>query len=576
MKPETPSAWLQAVDAFSGLGLPELRRLLARCFTQTISRGASVVDAGESANALHVLVSGRLAVQDATGASEMAPGAVVGGAAFFTRGVHERTVLAARDSLVLTLEWDEFTQLADRAPEYWQAVAISLAKRAGAAPIAAAHKFPKPRTLAILGAGAAPLGEDIVKEITVAFDPLADCQVLRSASFGQNLPGGITLDDPEVAHWLREQQQAFDLIIRVADPEVNDWTRNSILEADEILLIAMDAARQKGDTLNAAEALAFELRGAHACRLILVSGSADQNLSSSRWLAPRAVRFHHRVDMAAPGSFERVARFVLGRATGYVACGGAAFAAGHLGLLQALTEFGAPIDCIGGTGTGALAAALYAQNVTIADAQRFFPPPRARADFEQQIRAAFSNLDILNTALPFRALSADLTAGLPVIHSSGSIVNALLANWPPPGLASPFISESGVHLADGGLIDATPAWLLNDIHDGPNILGRIEPPLPLGASAKEAASTREWALRRITGMRSGETLDPFDMANLMLRGISLRGAHAALTNGALTLSPPLRAGEDEQNTACEAAYLWAMKELERMQASGEGALIFNR
>jgi len=573
LKPETPSAWLHAIDAFSELGQPELRRLLARCFTQTVERGVLVVEAGEAANALHVLISGRLAVQEDTRTDELAPGAVVGDAAFFRRGTYPRNVVAARDSLVLTLEWDEFTQLADRAPEYWQAVAVSLAKRASIAE-AATQPFPKPRTLAIIGAGPAPLQAHIANDIAAAFDPLADCQVLRSISFGQNLPGGITLDDPEVAHWLREQQQAFDLIIRVADNEVNEWTRNAILEADEILVVASRAKGQNSCALNAVETLAVELRGAHACRLVLVSDGQPEQVRAHEWLALRPVRFHHRVRVGAQNGFDRLARFVLGRATGYIACGGGAYAAAHLGLLEALIEAGVTIDCVGGAGAGAFVAAHIAQETPFAEAARFFPPLRARADFERAVSAAFGDLDIVDTALPYRALSADLTSGVPVVHSSGLIVEAVLANWPPPGLAAPFISHNGAHLSDGGLVDSAPAWLLRDIHSGPAILGRIEPPLPLSAP-REAQSAKDWAIRRITGARDNDGGDPFDVANLMLRGMALRGSQVDRT-AALSLSPPLRFGSDQQDTAREAAYQWALTELERLRATGEGGQIFNR
>ncbi|MDX2264019.1 MAG: cyclic nucleotide-binding and patatin-like phospholipase domain-containing protein [Hyphomicrobiales bacterium] len=562
MKPNMSADWLQAVEAFAGLGQAELRRLLTRCYTRAVAPGEAVAEAGASADALHILISGRLSASDGAGETlELAPGAAVGYPAFFAREAYRETVAAARESLMLTLEWDEFAQLADRAPEYWQAVAVAMAKRGPAEPVRS--RFPKPHTLAILGAGASPPPPDIVSEIAAALDPLADCQVLRSSSFGQNLPGGITLDDPEVAHWLQEQQLSFDLIIRVADAELTGWTRQAVAEADEILLVAHANA---GFGLGEPEAFAFKTRGPSACRLITVEDGARD---ARAWLADRPVRLHHRVRLRPSSGFDRLARFVLGRARGYIACGGGGYAGAHLGLIQALEEAGATIDCVAGVGAGAIAAAFAAAGAPVADAAALLPPPRSRTEYERLVAAAFGRSHIDNLALPFRALSADLSHGALVVHKAGPLIESLLANWPPPGLAAPFIDGAGRHLADGGLIDPAPDWLLGDVHGGVNVLGRIEP--PLAAPARDPASPVDWALKRLTGAR-GDALEPFDAVNVMLRGMNMRRVEKA--QAALTLSPPMLPGAEGQDAARELAYDWARRELDVLRQDERWAAFF--
>ena len=51
------------------------------------------------------------------------------------------------------------------------------------------------------------------------------------------MPGGIALDDPQVVHWLKEQENRFDVILLLADPEPTPWTERTLAEADEICLI---------------------------------------------------------------------------------------------------------------------------------------------------------------------------------------------------------------------------------------------------------------------------------------------------------------------------------------------------
>jgi NTE family protein len=549
VKAETPFAWLRAVDAFKGLGDPELRRLLARCFTQTLARGDALVEAGHPADALHILMSGRLAIREKDMLREAGPGLVIGSPEFFARRVYRSSFAAARDSLILTLEWEEFTQLADRAPEYWQAAAVSFAQMAKTE--AQAPRRAVPRTLAIVPAGKAPLDAGLVNRIANALDGFAECQVLRASSFGQNMPGGISLDDPDVARWLQEQQQAFDLIIRIGDGEDNDWTRAAIAEADEILMLADGAARGE-QPLNAAEAMAFELRGPQACRLVLVSDRPAE-ATARIWLPRRKGCAHHHLRAGDDESAQRLARLVLGRGGGYVACNGAHFAIAHLGIVEALV----PIDAVGGVGAGAIAAALIATQASPETAAAFFPPPRSRTEFERLLAAAFS-LDIEDAAIPFRALSADVSSGAQVVHARGPIAEALLANWPPPGVAAPFIAADGSHLVDGALIDPMPAWLLDDLGVTAS-LGVVKPPL----APRE--SGRDWSLKRITGARDGES----DLNQFFMRAMTMR--RPADEPRGLVIAPQFAPGEYTQDAIRQAAYHFTIEQLQK-NADGDGEL----
>lgn len=575
MKFETPHLTLGCVAAFSRLGQAELRRLLSRCYTRTIARGEIVSGAGDEPLALHVVLSGRFARFDATGAflGEIGPGGVIAEVEFFSRSPLAETIAAVRESTVLTLEWEEFVHLADRAPEYWRALCEALAVR-GAAPLRLRPppRFPKPQTLAIIGAGQRSVPAAIVAALTEAFDPLADSQVLTSRSFGQNMPGGITLDDPEVVHWLRAEQQGFELIIRTADPGLTDWTKAAIAEADEIILIAIDeGGGQPGACeLNDLEREAFAVRGAQSCRLVIVhrgaGGIGSRRHGTRPWLEARPVRQHHHALEDSPADFARIARFVMGASTGYVAYGGGAFASAHLGVMQALEDAGVPVDCVGGTGGGAVAAALIASGVPIRDALALFPLPRNRATFAHHADAWFGGLDIEDLHLPFSALATDLKSGLAVLHESGPLMHALLANWPPSGLAHPYPAPGGALLADGSLIDAHPLWLLDGRHDGPTLLGRIAQPTQEKA-AEEAASPVDRALKRLAGVRSGETGDAFEMADIMLRGLCLSRANGADERGD-TIAPVLPAGlqgaqAEHHVLAFEAAYAYAKNQLER-------------
>ncbi len=575
MRPNKPAAWLKAAGVFRGLGEVELRRLLSRCYTQSVERHGVLTEAGALCNALHIIVTGRFIGTAADGSvtGEYGPGHVFNESNFFTRSPCRETVTAVRESMVLTLEWEEFTELANRAPEYWQAVTLAFAVKAALAePQRPLITYQKPHTLAIVAAGPSPLPPDIVRDIGGGFDPLADCQLLTSQSFGQNMPGGITLDDPEVMHWLKQEQQKFDLIIRVADSEWTPWTEMSVLEADEILLIGMCSRATSGKAieLNALEKQIFELRGVHSCRLALIHpgkpSPARMRLGTACWLANRPVRSHHAISQEMPDDYSRLARFVLGKSVGYIACGGGAAAVAHFGVIKALNEAGVDIDCVAGTGAGAVVAALIADGLAPEEAAGVFPLPRSRSDFERVTAAIFRGAAICDLALPFRALSADMTHGEGRVHVEGTVAEALVANWPPLGVAMPYLSAHGEHLADGSLIDPMPAWLLNDVHGGPNIIAKIAPPLRSEAAGGRDVSAFNWALKRFAGGQSLPADGGIGMADMMLRGLGLRKNAAVTRPGDVMLAPPPVAPDqaDDQEAIMETAYLWTVGELQRL------------
>lgn len=63
--------------------------------------------------------------------------------------------------------------------------------------------------------------------------------------------------------------------------------------------------------------------------------------------------------------FARIARRLCGKQIGLVLGGGGARGISHIGMLQALEEFGVPIDAIGGCSIGAFVGGLYARETDL-------------------------------------------------------------------------------------------------------------------------------------------------------------------------------------------------------------------
>jgi NTE family protein len=169
-------------------------------------------------------------------------------------------------------------------------------------------------------------------------------------------------------------------------------------------------------------------------------------------------------------------------ATAFVLPGGSTRGAAQVGMLMALTEAGVKPDLVVGTSVGALNAACYAADPTLAGLGKidrlWVAAPRSQI-FPLSVRSIVSNLrhregyvlpnDGLrrwiadNTRharldefpIPIHAVATDAETGQAVVLSSGDTVTALLASAAIPGVFPPVLID-GARLYDGAVAADTP------------------------------------------------------------------------------------------------------------------------
>jgi predicted acylesterase/phospholipase RssA len=189
--------------------------------------------------------------------------------------------------------------------------------------------------------------------------------------------------------------------------------------------------------------------------------------------------------------FERLARFLTGRAVGLVLGGGGARGAAHIGVIRALEEAGIPIDMIGGTSAGGMVAALYAMGLGGDDMLRAMhkqlveskmftrytlpivsliaatPPDRAAKE-------VFRDLQIEDLLVNFFCVSCNLSTGETVVHQHGPLWKAVRATTSLPGILVPVVE--GRHLLiDGGVVDNLPSTVMKRLCGGPVVVVNVSP-----------------------------------------------------------------------------------------------------
>ena len=231
----------------------------------------------------------------------------------------------------------------------------------------------------------------------------------------------------KIAGWLADQEQHYRSVLYVADtPPSSQWTLTCVRQADLVLILAMGDDPSLGEyeklILATKTTARKELILLHDERAV-APGSTRPWLRVSRpvrnscrevdtlqnrpWL-----HAHHHVELpgvvtptrAAPpvhdaaavaafkhlrervetrirkyrglrplrprrpphmNDFTRIARRICGKQIGVVLGGGGARGISHIGMLQALEEYGIPVDAIAGCSIGSFVGGLYARETDI-------------------------------------------------------------------------------------------------------------------------------------------------------------------------------------------------------------------
>ncbi len=155
---------------------------------------------------------------------------------------------------------------------------------------------------------------------------------------------------------------------------------------------------------------------------------------------------------------------------GLVLSGGGARGATHLGVIQALEEFGLKFSCVSGTSAGSIVGALYAhgyppkeiykiiQQVSIFNSVR---PAWTWAGFLKMDRLQDLLLKYLpensfaSLQLPMTVAATEIRKGEIEYFSQGELIPPILASCSIPAVFNPYQFKGSLYV-DGGLLDNLP------------------------------------------------------------------------------------------------------------------------
>ena len=278
----------------------------------------------------------------------------------------------------------------------------------------------------------------------------------------------------------------------MSDNDLTEWSAVAIKQADLVISVGRhDNSCKKPVALNKIETFVGTLHKSDSQRLILLHRKKYAIQGTAHWLNERLVKMHHHVANGNKNDFLRLARFIEGKAIGFVASGGGALCCAHIGIYKALLQSGINFDIIGGTSGGAAMAAAFAFGIDPDEVERqtydMFVTRKALGRynipifslldhrfFDAELRRLYGNARIEDFWIPYFAVAADLTNANATNIRYGPIWQAIRASSALPALLPPFYTRDGEMLVDGGLVDNVPIGAMHELKDGPNIVVSFE------------------------------------------------------------------------------------------------------
>ena len=588
---------LQSVEIFQDLSPEDMAALAGELEIVEVGRSEALVRQGEPADALYIVLSGRFVVtREGREApiTEIAPDQPIGEIAFLTGLDRTATVRALRDSLVVKLSREQFDRLSVNKPSIWRSLTATLARRLATTTAAEAPRTdPRPRTIGVIRAGNRPVPPEFLEMLIPAFSAGDRTLVINSA---QSVPGfDSELGTPEATRALNALERQYQTILFIADDELTPWSEKVLRHADMVLAVGQFDA---DPGLSPLEQRAAEHLAPDAIRLVLLHAHRSEIRGTARWLDQRSVAMHHHVALDDAADVERLHRFVNGTALGFVACGGGALCAAHVGVYKALIEAGFRFDIMGGTSAGSAMTAAFALggdpdhvNRAVHDIfvshramGRYTWPRYSLLDhrhFDDQLARYIGHSDIEDLWIPYFAVSTNLSRNSLHRHRRGDLWAAVRASSSIPALLPPVYTAEGEMLVDGCLLDNVPVGVMRALKSGPNVVvSFMLPQLERFTVDYYSLPSRGDLMRRAINPISRQELPeaPGPAAVLMRSLMANRqDFQRHLSAGDLLLVPPLPKDAGvldwhRHDELMEVAYRWASEELRQQAAVGHPVL----
>jgi NTE family protein len=483
-----PSApdFLASVPIFARLSDELREEVAARSQRLDVSAGHWLFRQGDAADALYVILTGRLEILTEaqgrlTAVRELARGSALGELALLTDMPRSASVRALRDSDLLVVSRETFQAVLGSEPDFARALITALGRQLQDRSAATGRRrVPATVVLVALDPGAPlPAVRDAL-EVTLAEQATVAClsgvESVLPEDHGSSGVFGGALD--------RVEAENEHVLLSARSPEAGDpWTRFCLRQADRVVCVATGPPAAWLTAPGGGPPVLAGKAAVQGCELVLAGTDGTDELLAA-WrdaAAPRSVRLTGpepgRADLA------RLARRIGGRSVGVVLSGGGARGFAHIGALGALIDAGVEIDRVAGCSMGAYVGAQFSmgrsateihdrcrEEFVAANPLNDYTVPLAALVRGRKARAmlerTFAGELVERLDRDYFCVACDLVRAELVVLRSGPLGQAVGASMCLPGITPP-VAVGERLLVDGGVFNNLPVEEMAVSNEGP-------------------------------------------------------------------------------------------------------------
>ncbi len=481
------------LEMFGEITTSAMNDLLDATSIRHYTSGEVLINEGDEADGLYIVVSGRLHAEtindnnEPSLIAEVRAPETVGELALLSESTRSATVYATRESTVAFLNKERFNELIAQSPNMMLALSrlivqrhVEKSKRINTASsdqtfavIPLDRRLPLRRFLHQLKREMRVIGNPLLLDAR-GFDTLYGKKGVAQTDFSDVFNSAI-------AEWLDDKETSFQEVLYLADPTWTNWTERCINRADRIVLLA-DPNSENGAQIREVEKKLITLLGNDRFKrkidfVLLHPNATEQPTNTARWLQGRTLDAYHHIRIDDTTHMARLARRLCGKSRGIVFSGGGARGYAHLGVQKVIEEHGIDIDYIGGSSMGGLLGASMAmgeQTDKIVELSKVFANKKALFDYTLPLtsllksakltnfcQAVYGDIQIEDLWLPFFCVSSNLADGQEVIHDRGPLWRVVRSTISLPGIFSPVPTQSGKLLIDGAVLNTFPVDVMH-------------------------------------------------------------------------------------------------------------------
>lgn len=458
-----------------------------------LKSGDCLYEQNEQGDCMHIIISGRLKViknseKGQVTLGEISSGECVGEMSLLSDAPRSASIYAIRNSVVVKITKAQFETLCIDQPHLLRQISKTVIHR-----LTNREQFRK-KPARVKNIALLPVSENIdmdvfLQHIRQALQKYGKVLLLNADNIHQYLKtAGVEnfsenpAEDIKFNRWLEQKEQETDFILYQGNYSNDYWTQACIRQADKIMLVSdfydYEKTEVEKQLLDGTKKLSYVSKSL----VLLHPNGATQPTGTARHLDIREVDRHHHVRWDHPADFQRLSRFMIGKAIGLVLGGGGAKGFAHIGVIKRMEEAGIPIDFVGGTSIGAIICAGVAMDMDAAtihaQARTSFVIEKPLTDvtiplisyysgqkLNRMLRKNLGERDIEDQWINFFCVSSNLSKACPNIHRRGCFWKAVRASLSIPGALPPVVSNGDL-LVDGALMNNLPIDIMVDMGVG--------------------------------------------------------------------------------------------------------------